>query len=160
MPEVPWWVWTILSAVIGLAELHVPGSYLIWIAAGAALTAAADAAWGLSIPAQIGTFAAASALSCVGGYFVYRKVAATHQVSDTPLNQRSLLLVGSKGIVSADFVSGRGKVRLGDSVWLAEGPNLSEGTPVVVRSVRGTWVVVEEAEPEGVARATEGGDTV
>jgi membrane protein implicated in regulation of membrane protease activity len=36
-------------------------------------------------------------------------------------------------------------VRLGDSVWLAEGPNLSEGTSVIVKSVRGTRVIVEEA---------------
>ena len=42
-------------------------------------------------------------------------------------------------------MNGEGKVRLGDSIWLAEGPALDEGTPVIVRSVRGTRVVVEAA---------------
>jgi membrane protein implicated in regulation of membrane protease activity len=31
---------------------------------------------------------------------------------------------------------GTGKVRLGDTVWLAEGPDLPTGTAVIVKSVR------------------------
>jgi len=54
-------------------------------------------------------------------------------------------MIGAKGIVCEPFENGAGKVRLGDSVWLAEGPNLSEGTSVIVKSVRGTRVIVEEA---------------
>jgi predicted membrane protein len=37
---IPWWGWAILAALLGLAEMHAPGCYLIWIALGAALTAA------------------------------------------------------------------------------------------------------------------------
>jgi membrane protein implicated in regulation of membrane protease activity len=146
MPAIPWWAWAVLAAAIGLAELHVPGSYLIWIALGAALTAAADAAWDLSISAQIGVFAGASALSCIAGYFVYRKVGRPRS-TDSPLNQRNLLMVGARGIVCTPFVGGRGKVRLDDSVWLAEGPNLAEGTPVTVTAVRGARLLVVEAGP-------------
>lgn len=158
MPPIPWWVWTILAAVIGFAELHAPGSYLIWIAIGAALTAAADAAWGLSISAQIGTFAATSAVSCIGGYFVYRRL--HHPVAgDAPLNQRHLEMIGAQGAVRVPIVNGRGKVQLGDSVWLAEGPDLPEGRAVVVRSVHGSWVVIEAVGAErlnGAARAFSG----
>jgi membrane protein implicated in regulation of membrane protease activity len=145
MHLIPWWAWTIGAAALALAELHVPGSYLVWIALGAAVTAAADAAWELSLSAQVGVFAGASALSCVGGYFVYRRTIQDRRLDETiPLNQRSLAMVGARGIVSAAFEAGRGKVRLGDSVWLAEGPDLAEGTPVIVTAVTGMRVHVEE----------------
>ena len=147
MPDVPWWGWEVLAAIIGLAELHFPGSYLVWIAIGAAVTGAADAAWGLTVAAQIGGFAVASALSCGGGYFVYRGI-DRHRREDTPLNQRNRAMVGARGVVCEEFVNGRGKVRLGDSVWLAQGPDLGAGTLVVVRSVSGTSVVVDVAETQ------------
>lgn len=149
MVAIPWWAWAILASVLGLAELHAPGSYLIWIAIGAGLTAAVDAGWGLSVVGQIGTFAVGSAISCVAGYFVYRRL--DHAAEQVPLNQRDLQMIGAKGVVFQPLVNGRGKVRLGDSVWLAEGPSLSEGTPIVVKSVRGTWVIVDAAEPRKAA---------
>ena len=142
MPGFAWWVWVIAAGVLGLAELHFPGSYLIWVALGAALTAIADAIFALSLEGQIGTFAAASALSCAAGYFVYQRF-APHRSQDGALNERSRAMLGTRGIVCEAFASGRGKVRLGDGVWLASGPELDEGTPVVVTAVQGTRLVVE-----------------
>jgi membrane protein implicated in regulation of membrane protease activity len=72
----------------------------------------------------------------------YRLKRATNRM----LIQRHLSLIGVHGIVSTSFVDGKGKVRLGDSVWLAEGADLLEGTPIVVRSARGTSVIVAAAE--------------
>jgi len=144
MTTIPWWAWGIAAVVTGVAELHVPGSYLIWIALGAADTAAVTLVWEPSIAGGIGTFIAASMASCAIGYFVYRMPGQPRD-DRVPLNQRNLMMIGAKGIVCAAFLNGQGKVRLGDTVWLAEGPNLAEGTPVIVKSVRGTAVVVEPA---------------
>ena len=58
------------------------------------------------------------------------------------LNQRGLEMVGARGKVIEVLANGHGKVELGDSVWLAEGPDLVLGSPVVVTSVRGTVVIV------------------
>jgi membrane protein implicated in regulation of membrane protease activity len=144
----PWWGWAIRAVIVGLAELQVPGSYLIWIALGAALTAAIDAVRPASVEMQLATFAAAAAACCVAGYFVYRRV--DHRRPDPmALNDRTLSMIGARGVVCAGIVNGEGKVRLGDSIWIAEGPGLEEGTPVVVRSVRGTRVVVERAMAVG-----------
>ena len=145
-----WWAWVIVAGVLGLAELHLPGSYLIWVAVGAALTAAADAALGLSLEGQIGTFAAASALSCAAGYFVYQQFARRGS-GEGPLNERSRSMLGTRGVVCEAFASGHGKVRLGDGVWLASGPELAEGTRVVVTAVRGTRLVVEPLRPAPAA---------
>lgn len=147
----PWWVWVTLAAALGLAELHAPGAYLIWLAVGAAVTAFAHAAWGLSLEGQIACFAAASAASCLAGYFVYLRLYRSRTVDDMPLNQKDLALLGARGAVCVAIVNGQGKVRLGDSVWLAQGPNLPEGTPIVVKGVRGTAVLVEPLAPAPAA---------
>ena len=138
---IPWWGWAIAGAVLGLAEMHVPGSYLIWIALGAALTAALDAWYGLSTTAQLMTMTVASGLSCLLGYFVYRHV-DRRQAVDPTLNRREALLVGERGVVCSEIFHGTGKVRLGDTVWLAEGPDLPTGTAVIVKSVRRARVQV------------------
>jgi inner membrane protein len=132
---VPWWGWAIAGAVLGLAELHAPGSYLIWIAVGAALTALFDARYGLSTTAQIITMILGSGLSCFAGYFVYRQV-DRRPIEGGVLNRREAQLVGQRGVICSDIIHGQGKVRLGDTVWLAEGPDLPAGTAVVVKSVR------------------------
>ena len=139
----PWYAWALLSAALAVAEMHAPGAYLIWIALGAAVTCGLDALFYPTLEAQILCFAAASAVSCTLGYFVYRHIDQARSLG--PLNQRDLLMVGSRGTVFADITNGQGKVKLGDTVWIAEGPSLAEGDPVVVKSVRGLRVVVEKA---------------
>ncbi len=143
-PAIPWWVCAGLAAAIALVEIHLPGSYFVWIAVGAALTAAATAAGIAStLEAQMGALALITALTCGAGYYVYNRIGFSQ--TNRRLNQRNLLMVGDRGVVSVPVVNGRGKVRLGDSVWIAEGPELGIGTPVVVTGVRGTCVVVEAA---------------
>lgn len=136
-----WWGWAIAAAAIAWAELHAPGSYLIWIAAGAAVTAAIQGVWDLPLEGQIITFIACSCMSCCGGYFVYRVVRGRSD-NRTVLNQRDHAMIGARGVVSAPLVNGEGKVRVGDTVWLAEGPDLAEGTPVIVSAVRHSRLIV------------------
>ena len=143
--EIPWWAWAILAGILALAELHAPGSYLMWIALGAALTGAVVAPFGLSVEGQLGSFAVASALSCVVGYFVYRRMHRRVR-GEMLLNDRSLAMIGARGTVCEAFFNGRGKVRLSDGVWLADGPDLGEGAPVIVSAVRGTRLVVQAVE--------------
>jgi membrane protein implicated in regulation of membrane protease activity len=136
----------IFAGGLGLAEMGVPGAYLMWIALGATLTGALDAAFGLSMAGQLSTFAAASALSCVVGYFVYRQMNRRVR-GETLLNDKGLAMVGARGTVCEAFSNGRGKVRVGDGVWLADGPDLAEGAPVVVSAVRGTRLIVQAMQP-------------
>ncbi|HEX3954011.1 MAG TPA: NfeD family protein [Stellaceae bacterium] len=140
----PWWGWAILAGLLALAELHVPGSYLVWIALGAAATTVAHAVFGVSLEGQLGIFVVASAISCGGGYFVYRRLPRRRR-DDIPLNERGTAMLGARGVVCEAVSHGRGKVRLGDSVWLATGPDLAEGAPIVVSGVSGTRLTVQAA---------------
>jgi hypothetical protein len=141
------WVWAIGSLITAIAELHCPGCYLIWIAAGGAITALASFAFDLSLSSQLSIFAASCIATCVCGYFLYKRFAISNlekafQKNTSPLNQRDLALIGTRGVIAEAIENGHGKVKLGDSVWLAEGPDLKDGTPVVVIHVRGTIVTV------------------
>ena len=142
MSGFPWWTWIILAGALALAEMAVPSSYLMWIALGAAVTAIADATLGLSLEGQIGLFAVATSLSCIAGYFVYGLLQRA-QRGEAPLNEPHRAMLGARGTVFEGFQNGHGKVRIGDSVWLATGPDLAEGAAVVVSGVHGTRLVVE-----------------
>lgn len=135
------WIWAIGALGAAVAEIIVPGFYLIWLAAGAAVTALTSFAFDIALTTQMLIFAVVSAVSCVAGYFVYRKL-STPAAGTPPLNQHDLEIVGATGTVFEAIQNGRGKVNLGDSVWLAEGPDLSVGAAVVVTAARGTIVVV------------------
>lgn len=137
----PWWAWIILAGVLALAEMALPSSYLMWIALGAAVTGIAAAITGMVFEGQLAVFATATAVSCIAGYFVYRRMEADRD-GEVPLNVPRRSMIGARGTVSEAFVAGRGKVRIGDTVWLAEGPDLAEGTPVAVAGVRGTRLEV------------------
>jgi membrane protein implicated in regulation of membrane protease activity len=55
-------------------------------------------------------------------------------------------MIGAKGLVAETIENGHGKVRLGDSVWLAEGPDMQSGAPIAVVGVKGTVLIVEPAK--------------
>jgi membrane protein implicated in regulation of membrane protease activity len=136
----PWWAWIVLAGILALAEMIVPGSYLMWIALGAAVTSVA-ATTGMVLEGQLAVFATATAVSCLGGYFVYRGM-ESGRYGRVPLNAPQQSMIGARGTVCQALVNGRGKVRIGDTVWLADGPDLAEGTPVVVAGLRGTRLEV------------------
>ena len=146
MQGLAWWNWAVVSALVAVAELHLPGSYLIWVALGGMLTAVAAAAGqAASLEMQISVFAVAAGLSCVAGWFVYH-ARPWHKGEDALLNRRAQQMVGARATVCDGFVNGEGKVRLGDSEWLAEGVGLSAGSTVVVTEVRGARLVVRAAD--------------
>lgn len=145
MSGLPWWGWAVAAAALALAELHAPGSYMIWIALGAAFTAGWIAAQRPeALEPQLIVFAIAAAASCVLGWFVYRAL-PSRRGDEAMLNRRAQALIGARATVCEGFVNGEGKVRVGDSQWLAEGPPLRVGTAVVVTAVRGARLVVREA---------------
>jgi membrane protein implicated in regulation of membrane protease activity len=137
------WNWFILAvALLGLETL-IPGVHFLWfgMAAGVAGTAAlaTDMAWQW----QVVVFAATS-LATV--FWLRYVVKGDTLVSDEPaLNERGHQYVGRLVVVEQAIESGRGRVRVGDSLWAAEGPDAPKGATVKVVGTRGTVLVVETA---------------
>ena len=66
--------------------------------------------------------------------------------SDQPnLNRPAAQLVGRVLIVAEAIEGGRGKVRVGDTLWPVEGPDAPAGAEVRVTVAKGTVLVVELA---------------
>jgi membrane protein implicated in regulation of membrane protease activity len=93
------WIWAIGALVIAIGELHYPGGYLIWIAAGGTITALASFAFDLSLSTQISIFVFSCVATCICGYFVYRRLIKSDSkyarlTTQAPLNQRDLAMIG------------------------------------------------------------------
>jgi membrane protein implicated in regulation of membrane protease activity len=56
---------------------------------------------------------------------------------------RGAQYIGRRVTVEEAIVSGRGKVRVGDTIWPAQGEDAAKGSLVQVVGVNGTVLVVE-----------------
>jgi membrane protein implicated in regulation of membrane protease activity len=136
------WGWAISALIIAYVELHAPGFYLIWIACAAAITSIISLNIDLSLSGQLIAFVISCGVTCIGGHFVYRHLMLPRE-GDPLLNRRNTEMIGAIGTVSEAFKNGQGKIRLGDSFWLAEGPDhLNKDASVIVTAVRGTTLIV------------------
>jgi membrane protein implicated in regulation of membrane protease activity len=64
--------------------------------------------------------------------------------SDLPdLNRRDAQLIGRSALVAEPIEGGRGKVRIGDTLWIAEGPDIAAGTTVRIVASRDAVLVVD-----------------
>lgn len=67
--------------------------------------------------------------------------------SDQPdLNRRAAQIEGRIVTVAETIGGGRGKVRVGDTLWAAEGPDMSAGRLVRIVSTKGVVLVVEPVD--------------
>lgn len=138
------WAWLILAAILFAMETVLPGVFLVWFGAAAAIVGIllffVDIGWEL----QLVIFSAAAVISVVlmRGYGAFLQ-----GESDEPnLNERGAQLVGRTVVVDTAIRGGRGRVRVGDGLWLAEGPDMEHGASARVVGVNGTTLVVEPVE--------------
>ena len=137
--------WWLLALVLIGAELMIPGFFMLWIGvAAAAMGLILMFLPELSFLPQAVLFVTLALISC---YIYWRFVrAAVHERSDQPkLNRRAEQYVGRRYVLDTAIVNGRGKVKVGDSPWLAEGPELPAGTEVEVVGVDGSTLKVQKA---------------
>ena len=137
-----WWLLALL--LIG-AEMILPGYFLLWIGIAAGLMGAIVLlAPALPAIAQAVVFALLAILTCAV-YWRFIRPLAEHRDDQPLLNRRGEKLVGQRFVVIEPIVNGRGKVRVGDGAWLAEGPDLVAGSEVEVVAVSGTTLRVKAA---------------
>lgn len=137
--------WWLLALVLVGIELMAPGFFMLWIGiAAAAMGLVLLFAPDISFMVQAILFAVLSLISC----FVYWRFVrhAMDEPSDQPqLNRRAEQLIGRKYVLDSAIVNGQGKARVGDSLWLVEGPELPAGTTIAVVGVDGSTLRVERA---------------
>lgn len=139
------WVWIALGLALACAEMAFPGVFLIWMAAAALITGVVAWQADIGVPLQVVIFAVLSIVSVYSG----RRFLRDNPVegADPLLNRRGAQLVGQTGVITAAIDGGTGRVRHGDSEWLASGPDLEAGTRVRITACNGAVLQVEKVVP-------------
>ena len=139
------WAWWVLGIALLVAEIAVPGNVLVWIGvAGLATGVLSNLFWDMGWwvwEVQWLVFAALAGLSL---YLGRQWLNRNRGQSDEPnLNQRGASLVGRTADLIDPIHNGRGKVKIGDTIWIVSGPDLPLGTRVRVVSSDGSDLRVE-----------------
>lgn len=137
------WNWLILALILYGLEAIIPGVHLVWFGTAAFVVGLIVFATGIAWPWQLIIFSVIAIVTV----FVVRKFARSDaQVSDLPnLNVRGAQYIGREFVVAEPIRGGRGRIRVGDTLWQAEGEDAPEGTRVLVKSVNDAVLMVERA---------------
>lgn len=140
----PHWVWIVLGLVLAALEMLVPGVYLIWLAVAAIITGLLTLGLDLGLPSQIVIFFSLSLITV----FSARRFLRDQPIPspDPLLNQRGHQLEGQSAIVTQAFEGGTGRIKHGDSEWLARGPDMAVGARVTISGSEGAVLLVQPVE--------------
>lgn len=135
-------LWLIAGVGLAIAELALPGVYLIFFAVAAALTGTIALLFPeLGLGGQLIGFAAWSVAAVLIGRRWYRDFPVAS--ADPMLNDRIARLVGEIVTVVEPIRDGAGRVRVGDGEWPAQGDEAPAGTRVRIAGARGATLIVE-----------------
>ena len=136
-------LWLAGALALAIAELIAPGFFMIFLAVGAMLTGVATLIVpGTPLLLQMLFFALFTAGAVWLGRHWYRQRAAA---ADPLLNDRVARLIGTTAEVCEPIVGGKGRVRVGDGAWIAQGPDAKAGAIVRITGASGSVLRVEPA---------------
>jgi inner membrane protein len=137
----PHWFWLGLGLLLAIGEMTIPGVFLIWMAGAALVTGFTAWFMPIGVPAQVLLFAVLS----IAFVFTGRKWLRANPIesADPKMNDRGARSVGEVVVVSQVIETGQGRVKLGDSEWIAKGPDAEPGTRMRVTGSDGAVLLVE-----------------
>jgi membrane protein implicated in regulation of membrane protease activity len=137
------WNWFIVAVALFALESVVPGVHFVWFGVAAVIVGALGLTVDIAWEWQLITFAI---ISCITVFFARRYASPEVAASDQPeLNLRAEQYVGRVVTVEQAIADGRGKVRVGDTVWNAQGADAPQGARVKITGSNGTCLLVEHA---------------
>ncbi|GLS34086.1 hypothetical protein SAMN04488498_107196 [Mesorhizobium albiziae] len=143
------WNWMVLGLALLVLEIIVPGFFLLWIGIAALITGAVSlllwdaGAWVWQV--QVLLFLG---LSLVAAYLGNKVMGGAKEKTDQPLlNRRGEQMIGRIATLTEPITDGRGRIRIGDTMWRVSGPDLPVGAKVRVKAATETdlELVVEAA---------------
>jgi membrane protein implicated in regulation of membrane protease activity len=130
------WNWMVLGLVLLVMEVIAPGIFMLWIGIAALLIGVVSLLiWDASFWTWEVQVLAFLALSLVSAFAGKKLVGGRHDATDQPLlNRRGAQMVGKMATLAEPIKDGRGRIKLGDTLWRVSGPDLPAGTQVRVVS--------------------------
>lgn len=137
------WNWFIVAVALLILETIIPGVHLLWFGIAAIIIGFFALVTGIAWQWQVLAF---GLLSVIAVFWVRKFARPDVAISDLPdLNVRGQQYVGRSVLVDQAILNGRGRVRVDDTLWSAEGPDAPAGTRVTITGTKGTVLVVERA---------------
>lgn len=149
LTTMPFWYWWVLAVALLIVEIFTGSTYFLWPAAAATLVGFADiwpldGAWRL----QLALFAVVTVVLAIVGPPRAKRWIHASQSDHLTLNERGAQKVGKRALVEEAFTNGVGRVKYGDTVWLAEsvsGEDFAEGASVEITGSEGAMLFVKSA---------------
>lgn len=141
------WSWWIFAAILIGIEVLAPGTFFLWFGLAAfvvgiitMIVGMESAIWAWQ--AQIFAFVIlAIVFAVIGRNFMTKK---GWDKSDQPdLNDRGAQLIGRHAVLTQPISQGVGRAQIGDGTWRVTGPDMPEGSKVVVVSAQSSTLTVE-----------------
>ena len=137
----PHYAWLAIGLVLAAAEMAVPGVFLIWMAGAALIVGFVTWLVPIGVPLQIVLFALLAIIAVFSGRRYLRNNPV--EAADPMMNKRADRVIGETVVVTEAIEGGSGKVKLGDSEWLAKGNDAAPGTKLRVSGHDGVVLLVE-----------------
>jgi inner membrane protein len=136
------WLWFALAVLLFVLETIVPGVHFVWFGVSALVVGAIAL---VAAPAWEWQLIAFALIAIATVFWVRQKSRDESAVPDVPdLNVRGAQYIGRVVTIEDPIVNGRGKVRVGDTVWVAQGEDGPRGESVRVTAVDGTVLIVSK----------------
>jgi len=134
------WSWLVLALVLAGIEVVAPGTFFIWFGAAALVVGLLALAVVMSWQVELVLFVVLSAVAVLIGRRFYGRAS---KEGDGFANDRLGRQVGRFAVVDRAIEGGSGHIRLDDTVWRADGPDLPVGARVRITGHRDGRFLVE-----------------
>ncbi|MBR1915553.1 MAG: NfeD family protein [Alphaproteobacteria bacterium] len=143
--------WFAIGVFLILAELFVPGTYLIWFGFSAFMMGIIVSFISLTVVETLVCFALISAVFAGFGWYAYAKILNKTKVPEKYkyLNDMAGAHIGKIYNLSEDVVDGRSKAKIGDSFWLVEiDEPLKKGAKIKIIDVKDGLILIAQKASE------------
>lgn len=143
--EIVFWHWWVLAVFLLGIEILAPGFFFLWLSvAGLFVGAFILLVPATSLELQLIIFGLLSIVSI----FLWRRYGKQQlKESDQPLlNKKGAQYIGRVFSLMEPIKNGRGKIKVGDTIWTIEGKDCSIDTTVEIVAINGTIFKVKIIE--------------
>ena len=127
------WQWWVFAVILLILEVLLPGTVFLWMAVAAAVIGALVFLMpSLSIPLAWTLFALFSVASLLGWLSMRKKRPAE---PPSNLNKRGQEYVGRTFTLTEPITNGRGRIKIGDTLWTVEGDDCAVGSRIEIIAI-------------------------
>lgn len=138
------WHWLVLGFALLIAEIVMPGVFLLWWGLAALVTALVQFIFPDFSLAGLAIFYAVLACILSVIWWRYQHNRDNRDQAKSSLNQRDHAMIGKRGTVQEIAVNGIGRGAFGDTTWRIQGENLAVNDLIYVERVDGITLIVKK----------------